>query len=222
MTPIEKYFGGRILVINLKRRPDRWAHCEAQFKKHGITCAERIEAVDAPIHEGRPNGNMGCTMSHRKVLDIIVKKKWPRTLVLEDDFDILHEDFQDKFDRISREVDDACLRRAAGPDDEWDMLYLGGHYAEAPIARVSLHLIRCGRMLTTSSYGISIAMAKKMRPHISGVGPIDSLYTGFHRENWCLITQPRLIVQYSNRSDLQERDMDNSVSMMDSSHERLV
>lgn len=210
MTPLEEYFNGRILVINLARRPDRWAHCEAQFRKHGITCAERIEAVDAPLYEGRPNGNMGCTMSHRKVLDLIAKRKWDRALVLEDDFHILHEDFQDKFERIVREV------------TEWDMLYLGGHYAEAPISRHSPHVIRCGRMLTTSSYGISLGMAKKMRPSISGVGPIDSLYTGFHRDNTCLITQPRLIVQYANVSDLQEKPMDNSACMLDCAHERMV
>ena len=215
MTPLEDFFQGRILVINLKRRPDRWEHVQRQLAAHDITCAERFEGVDAPKVDGRPNGNMGCTMSHRGVLDLIVKKGWERTLVLEDDFDILHTDFQDKFARISRELTDWNR-------DGWDMLYLGGHYAEAPIARVSPHLIRCGRMLTTSSYGITLRMAKKMQPHISGIGPIDTLYSGFHRESQTLITSPRLMVQLPSFSDLQEKDMNNAFAMLDPGHESSV
>ncbi len=106
--------------------------------------------------------------------------------------------------------------------EHWDMLYLGGHYGEPPIARVSPHVIQCGRMLTTSSYGITAQMARKMAPYISGVGPIDSLYGGFHRDNRCLILSPRLMIQRPSFSDLQEREMSNSDCMLDESHEQMV
>lgn len=223
-TPLETFFGGHILLINLLRRRDRYESAMAQFRKHGITTATIIRGVDRPLdHNGQPNGNLGCVMSHRRALDLIVDRKWPRTLVLEDDFDILHEDFQYKFDLIVRSLDAiAGARGAAGQVHYWDLFYLGGGYAEAPIERWGPFIIRSAGMMTTSSYGITWQMAARMREKIQGVGPIDSLFQGFARDNVCLVTQPRLIVQYPNVSDLQDRHMDNAQSMLDDRHEKLV
>lgn len=204
MTPLESFFDDRIFCINVAARKDRLAHAEALAARFGFSF-QRFEAVTGILNNGVECGNSGCTASHRALLDLIVENRWPRTLILEDDFDILHVDFMDKFERIAAEL-----------PDNWDMFYLGGHYGEQPIARHSPHLIRCGRFLTTSSYGITLAMAERMRESISGIGPIDSLYGGFHRDNVCLVADPRLIVQYPNASDLQNgRFMDNSMSMLD-------
>lgn len=211
MHPINRYFS-RIFVINLDRRADRWQECVEQFRMFGIHSWERFAAyADVKDDSGKPNGNCGCTASHRALLEVIAYQHIPRALVLEDDFQIVHGDFTERFEAAIREL-----------PENWDMLYLGGHYGEAPISRVSPHVIRCGRMLTTSSYGITCGMARRMAPHISGVGPIDSLYGGFHRDNNCLILSPRLMIQRPSFSDLQERDMDNSACMLDESHEKLV
>lgn len=211
MTPLEDFFP-RIFVINLAKRTDRWATCVEIFQTFGITRFERFEAIGGVVDEhGRVNGNAGCTASHRAVLDLIIEQQIPRALVLEDDFEPTRGDLMECFANWSREL----------PID-WDFLYLGGHYGEPPISRVSPHIIRCGQMLTTSSYGITLAMAKKLAPSISGVGPIDSLYGGFHREHNTLIFSPRLFIQRPSFSDLQEREMDNSAAMLDERHERLV
>lgn len=203
MSSLENFFGNRIFCINVASRKDRWEHVVKLCDKFDFI-VNRFEAVTGVVVDGVINNNAGCTASHRALLDMIVEKQWPNILVLEDDFDILHEDFMDKFERISFEL----------PED-WDLFYLGGHYGEQPIARHSQHLIRCGRFLTTSSYGITLKMAEKMRESIIGVGPIDSLYGGFHRDNKCYVADPRLIVQYPNVSDLQDRFMDNSTCMLD-------
>lgn len=204
MTSLNEYFD-HIICINLNRRPDRWQHAEAEFKKHNFT-AMRFEGHDMPGW-----GNNGCTASHRGVLELISHHKWPRTLVLEDDFECVHDDMTAKFASMIGEV----------PAD-WEMLYLGGHYAEAPVERISGHVIRPGHLKTTSSYAVTYEAARKMAPHIFGIGPIDELYAKWNRELRCFIFQPRLMIQYNNYSDLQERECNNGPCMLDTRHENMV
>ncbi len=209
MSPLNAYFD-RIYVINLDRRPDRWSECVVQFAMFGIE-AIHVPATDGLVDEsGRYNGNLNCTTSHRRVLDRIIEEGVSRALVLEDDFEITTGTFNEQFAALIPEL------------PVWSMLYLGGHYAEPPINRHSPHVIRCGRMLTTSSYGITLEMAKIMAPSIHGVGPIDTLYGAFHREYPCFITDPRLMIQRPSYSDLQERDMNNSFAMLDDNLSKLV
>lgn len=146
MNPLSQFFGDRIFCINVAARTDRWEHVQKLCAKFGFEVT-RFDAVTGILNNGVPCGNSGCTASHRELLNLMVESLWPNMLVLEDDFDILHVDFMDKFARVSAEL----------PAD-WDMFYLGGHYGEQPIARHSEHLIRCGRFLTTSSYGITLKM----------------------------------------------------------------
>lgn len=208
---IADYFD-KIFCINLSRRTDRWDHAQKQFNKFELYPVERFEGYDKPTdHLGNPNGNMGCTSSHRALLEIIAYHEWSRVLVFEDDFEFRFDDANEQFDAMIKEV----------PED-WDMLYLGGHYAEKPIRRVSEHVIRMGRMHTTSSYGITWQMARRMAPYICGIGPIDTLYSGFIPNNKCYIFQPRLVVQYSSFSDLTDRDSNNEPCMTDPNHEQMV
>lgn len=204
MTPFEQYFDGRLFVINCAHRPDRLAHFNAMAARAGLTAIQRFEGITGIVVDGRVNGNAGCTASHRALLDLQIANGWPRMFVFEDDAEIIYHDFHERWDRFEREL-----------PPTWDLLYLGAGYGEAPMARVSPHVIRAGRLLTTSSYGITLAMARRMASSISGVGPIDSLYMGFQREAETYIISPRVCVQYPNFSDLQERDSGNAQSMLD-------
>lgn len=201
---LEQYFD-KIVLIHLERRTDRKAECLAELEKHQFQ-VEWFKGHDMP-----GDGNRGCTASHRGVLELICHHGWERTLILEDDFRIEHEDFQDRFERVIGDV----------PAD-WEMLYLGGHYAEGPMARISPNVIRCGRMMTTSSYAVTQAFARRMAPWICGVGPIDTLYYQTHLEGKCYILQPRLMVQRPGVSDLQGHWMDNGGCMRDRVHEGMV
>ncbi len=211
MNPIEQYFD-RIFVIHLPRRTDRWARIEAQFKKFDITRFDVFEAHDRPIdHNGRPSGNMGCTASHRGVYELIGHFGWKKVLIFEDDVEFLFDDWPERFSAIVPEI----------PND-YAMLYLGGHFQEAPVARVSPSIIRIGGMLTTSSYSVSHEFARRVAPQISGIGPIDSLLVGFHRTNPCYILDPRLCAQFESHSDLTDRHSENRTCMTDMSHIKMV
>lgn len=207
---IETYFD-QIFCINLDRRTDRWMHVQEQCRKFGLSKILRFPGYSDLKHDGRVNGHAGCTASHRAILELIAWHKWPRVLVLEDDFSIRHEDFHQRFDSMLPEV----------PAD-WDMIYLGGHYADAPKKRISKHVIQFNRMHTTSSYGITESFARKMAPYIYGIGPIDCLYSGFTERNQCYIFQPRLIVQYSSYSDILEQNSAHTQCMEDTRHENMV
>lgn len=208
MTPNE-YFT-RIFCINLARRVDRWAHVEQECRRTGLS-VERFEACDNVVIDGHLSAVAGCTASHRTLLELTARHEWPRVLILEDDFEIWMPNFNRWFATMIAEV----------PDD-WDMLYLGGSYAEPPQYRHSRHVIRTGRMMTTSSYAVTAAMARRMAPFATGGNAIDSVYGQFHRDSRCYAFQPRPIVQYANVSDIERAHTDNAQSMLDPHHEDML
>lgn len=217
---INSYFDATI-CINRDARPDRWQHFKEQCARYGIY-STRFRAHDGAMPDGSFNGNFGCTASHRGVLELIAHHGWKRTLIFEDDAEVVEPGrygdhavgrlpFAQQWEQIVPEI----------PDD-WDMLYLGGHYGSPPLSRVSPHVIRINTMLTTSSYAVTAKFARKVAPHIYGGGPIDSLYGQFQPGHKCYCVQPRLFVQYTNVSDLQHREMENAQCMLDPNHEAMV
>ena len=199
----------KILCINRKSRRDRRESVVRQCEQFGIKL-DWFEAHEADncLVGGKPNGNFGCTASHRGCLELQCFHRWKTMLVLEDDFQIVHDDFVSMFDSMWPDI----------PED-WDFVFLGAGYAEDPIARVNDSVIRAGRLLTTSSYAITCAMARKIAPHIYGSSAIDSLYFGWQREAKTYVFSPRLMVQADGVSDLTGQFSRNSNSMLDTAHE---
>ena len=64
--------------INLDSRPDRKQHVERQLGIIGIN-AQRFKAIKLP------NGALGCSMSHLKLIETAKENNWPHILVVEDD-----------------------------------------------------------------------------------------------------------------------------------------
>lgn len=205
MKHIQDYFE-KTIVINMAHRTDRWETCLAQFKKFEFKDVVRFEA-----HDMKNLGNHGCTASHRGVLELIRHHRWDRTLVLEDDFQIRHDDFNDRFVSMIGEV-----------PTNWDILYLGAHYGDENISRVSKHVIRAAYVKTTSSYGITHKHASEICPRVGGSDAIDELYSGFNKTANSYVLSPRLMVQSYGFSDLQSLYTNNALCMEDTHHENLV
>ncbi len=195
----------KIILINRSARKDRLDAAVEQANRHGFSF-ERFEAHDMPRDENR-----GCSASHRGVLELICHHKWERTLILEDDFQVVYDDMTKRFFEMLPEV----------PDDV-EILYLGGGYAEKPIARVSEHVIRCGHMKTTSSYMVTHQQARKMAPWICGSTPIDEQYREFNQRDKCYIFSPRLCIQREGFSDIEQLWNNHGQSMLDPAHEMMV
>jgi glycosyl transferase family 25 len=64
--------------INLDSRPDRKQHVEKQMKNIGIN-SERFKAIKLP------DGALGCSMSHLKILEMAKENNYPHVLIVEDD-----------------------------------------------------------------------------------------------------------------------------------------
>jgi hypothetical protein len=246
---LNTYFD-KIFCINLDRRPDRWADCLEQIKLYNLQDVERFPAFDYP-----EDGNFGCTRTHRVLLRKIAEGPWKRVLVLEDDFHVLTlrdlkeagfvpgSQVWETF--ISAPVQSLSARfdtMVQYVPDDWDILYLGGGYAGPPIARVHKHVVRCGRMFTTGSYGVTRKFAgvwsdavdastkaeadtRGIHPYDVGIGSIDGVFCEYFATNLTnkfYIFQPRLMIQRKSKSDLNGQTNSYLFSMTDPVHENMV
>jgi GR25 family glycosyltransferase involved in LPS biosynthesis len=202
MKSLNDYFG-HIYLINRSARRDRLDSAIEQSIRHNFVFT-RFEA-----HDLKGDENRGCSSSHRGVLELICHHGWQRTLILEDDFRILHDNMTERFFEMIPEV----------PSD-WGMCYLGAGYAEVPQARVSEHVIRAGHLKTTSSYAITYQQARKMAPFICGSAPIDEQYRVYNQNDPTYIFDPRLFAQSEGFSDIEQLHNNHSVSMCDPWHVR--
>ena len=85
-----------VYVINLDRRPDRWAAMSAQLDRLGIEAA-RIPAIDRESLAGDPAlrsmgaGHVACARSHYRAMQALVDCGAPAALILEDDVEVGEE-----------------------------------------------------------------------------------------------------------------------------------
>ena len=79
-------FTSPVFIINLDRRPDRWAAISADMVRLGIE-ATRIAAIDAR-NLASGSGEEACALSHRKALEAFLASGRSAGLVLEDDAEL--------------------------------------------------------------------------------------------------------------------------------------
>jgi len=96
-------------VIHLEHRTDRMNHIREMEKRIGHTI-NIFKASGPVIREGFKPGEVGCYLSHMRLLDMPKKTKY--SVILEDDF-VVHPGFHE---RVQRLLQDA---------GEFDILYLG-------------------------------------------------------------------------------------------------
>lgn len=240
---LNSYFD-RIFIINMKRRYDRWLEAVGEYTREIANppsfTSSKLERFDA--YEHPTSGQEGCARSHRMLLRKIADGPWTKVLVLEDDFAAITRDRlkEHGFSPESQVWKTHCSvldgkRNLSHRFDylseflpaKWDMLYLGAGYGEAPISRLNQHVIRCGSMKTTSSYGVTREFAKtmcdKIGPDLDAYpGCIDDVFGSMAHDHLFYVLQPRLMFQRESFSDITGEKHSYMFSMTDPAHESLV
>jgi hypothetical protein len=115
------HFFDAIYCINLDRQPERWATMQRRFGKLGIERGvRRFPAASTPI-----NHQIGCALSHRRLIDEARRQGFETVLAFEDDA---------RFSADAAEVLGHSLRELA--DLDWQLLYLGGYSRTNEFAQV--------------------------------------------------------------------------------------
>ena len=108
----------QIYVINLDRRPEKFAMTKEKLAKYGVV-AKRFSAVDGQkvivkgVSPRLSRGGVGVILSHLGVLRDAQKKKYRAIWVMEDDVEILRDPTE--MERVMEEI--------AAYDSKWDVIY---------------------------------------------------------------------------------------------------
>jgi len=205
------------LFINLKHRTDRLEHVLNEFKKMGIETAERFEAIKTIT------GNVGCSLSHIRCIEIAKERDYPHVFICEDDItftnpQLLLENMQ-KFNAIQT---------------NWDMLVIGGNTGP-PFQKIEDFYIRVFNVQTTTGYIIQkhyydtllnnfkFGMNKLIRePENKKQYAIDMYWKHLQqRDQWYMII-PLTVVQYYDYSDIEQAVVSYEGLMLDLEKKELI
>lgn len=209
-SAIAEYFD-HVYCINLARRDDRWAQVGEQFDAVGLE-VERSEAIDGCALDALPTtvhlaqspraipGIVGCSLSHRRVLEDARACGYKRFLVLEDDV-VFAPDADARFARTVGQV----------PDD-WAMLYLGGNH-RGGLSTVTPNIARTRGTYTTNCYAVTAQTAATLltilpSDPLAVQAPVDVVYFSLHQRLPAYAFRPHLAWQRDGFSDVELADVE--------------
>jgi hypothetical protein len=185
---LKNYFD-RVVVVNLKRRPDRLACFMAAVRESNWPFKQPVvfAAVDGnmapPPDEWKSGaGAWGCMRSHLRILEQAMMDGVDKLLILEDD-----ACFTDQFPQKVAEF------LAVVPDD-WDQLMLGGQHVNTNgnPKLVKPGVYRCTDCERTHCYAIRGEFLRKLYQRWAGVGE----FSGEVHCDWIMGRNPEMQCQH--------------------------
>ena len=199
-----------VLYINLEHRTDRLEHVIGELGKIGIFHGQRFPAVKMVA------GNVGCTLSHIKCLELAKKNDWPLVFICEDDITFTNPG-----------VLCNSLRKFAESGISWDVLVIGGNNCP-PFQVMNDYCIRVQNVQTTTGYivrkeyydillaNFKDGLSRLMRePDKKKQYSIDIYWKQLQQSGRWYLLIPLTVVQYYDYSDIEEKITDYRGMMLD-------
>lgn len=193
----------KIYCINLDRRPDRWKKMHQQFLDQKIE-VQRVSAVDGKVvfNDNSYNaGIFGCFSSHLKVFEDAITNEYKTIIILEDDA-VLKDNFKKELQENINSL-----------PSNWQMCYLGGSNMKPPLS-INDKTSVCIETLSTVGYIVKLEFVKSvLLPTLKrflGKKEIDSVYIDLQKQHQIYITNPRLVYQIEDYSDIQMKTVNYS------------
>jgi GR25 family glycosyltransferase involved in LPS biosynthesis len=199
------------LFINLNHRVDRLDHVKHELNKLGIgETAERFPAIRLA------HGNVGCTMSHIKCLELAKERKYPYVFICEDDIQFTNPAL---FLENLQKLHDSSIY--------WDVLVVGGNNAP-PFDPVNDFCVRVYNIQTTTGYIVKESyydtlltnykegIQKLLRePEKKKQYSIDIYWKSLQSTDIWLVLIPLTVIQYCDYSDIECCQVNYSNAMLD-------
>ena len=178
-----------ILVINLEERKDRWVAIQNAFQSWRVPL-ERVDAVRM-----KP-GWKGCTLSHKKCIQIAKDRKYPWVLILEDDC-VPEPDCHQRFKEL---LPSLWARR-----NEWDLFNGGISFLwEARVVQETPPLLKVSGW-ATQFIMVHEGSYDHLLEALNEDVKVDVYYTD-HERTYC--TVPHLAKQAPGISDIENKETD--------------
>jgi len=187
----------KIFVINLNEATERWRIFLQELKNIGVSEEEvsRFEAIDGrsiPQKGTLKNGELGCHLSHLKVLETAQRENHERILIFEDDVEF-DKNFVKLFPKYMKEL-----------PGEWDLLYFGGNHTEEPLP-LSKNIMRVINTKCAHAYAVNQRMYQSLIDGLTTCDVMVDLYYAQIQKNYnCYIFYPHIAWQHPGKSYIRQ------------------
>lgn len=198
---ILKHFD-RVYCINMDKRPDRWKQAQVEFKKIGIESdVIRWSGIE------NDDGNLGCTLSHKTLIEHCKSEGYSKVLIFEDDV-------------LFVETDTSKLEEAFDELDmigNWDLFYIGVTMAPqlSSFIRVTKNILNTRFAYTTHAYAVNSQAFTPMieaweRTISSGHNIVDTTLCSqiVQGRGKSFVMDPIYAIQQPGVSDITHNDVD--------------
>jgi GR25 family glycosyltransferase involved in LPS biosynthesis len=195
------FFFDAVFCLNLDRRPDRKQQAINEFNEFGIQ-VEFISGIDGSelpdthttSSDSMPvsKGDMGCTLSHLKMIQLAKERGYKNVMIFEDDVE-----FPSVFNSI------IGMHLFKLPSD-WDMFYFGGNHAGG-FEMVNEKIAKVKKTYTTHAYAVRNTVFDEMIRVLSEVEKVDISISSLHSKFNCYVCRPHVAFQRDGFSDILER-----------------
>jgi len=198
------------VYINLASRPDRCSHIKQELSKLGIISPTRFEAIKNKM------GQVGCSMSHIKCLEMSKQENWEHVFICEDDTVFTNPELL--MERLSK----------AQEIPVWDVLIVGGNNQKPFIQTVHTGFIQVHNCQTTTAYivkkayydiliqNIRESLEKLLRnPQQKHLFSIDIYWKKLQIKDTWLMAIPATVSQLDDFSDIEGQPVSYNHLMLD-------